>query len=122
MKILDANIFIYAPQPAFAYLRTLLIDPECVVSDITRVEVLGFHRLDPEDKRYYEMVFRRMVRLPVTSEVLDQSILLRQIKKLSLGDSIVAATAVINNFELQTRNTIDFSHIPELKLFNPIDV
>jgi len=62
MKILDANIFIYAVQPAFIHLRPLLIDPDCVISDITRVEVLGLHRLTPLNKTYFERVFQRMVR------------------------------------------------------------
>lgn len=120
MKILDANIFIYAPHPMYAHLRPLLIDPDCVVSDITRVEVLGFHRLDQKSKTYYETVFRRIVRLPVTVDVLDQAILLRQAKKMSLGDSIVAATALLNAFELNTRNVSDFSHITGLLLVNPV--
>ncbi len=120
MKILDANIFIYAPEPEYAHLRPLLIDSDCVASDITRVEVLGFHRLDSKSKTYYEAVFRRMACLPVTTDVLDQAILLRQTKKMSLGDSIVAATAMLNNFELNTRNVSDFAHIPGLLLVNPV--
>lgn len=120
MKILDANIFIYAPQPVYAHLRPLLVDPDCVASDITRVEVLGFHRLDQQSKTYYETVLRRMTCLAVTTDVLDQAILLRQSKKMSLGDSIVAATALLNSFELNTRNISDFSHISGLLLVDPV--
>lgn len=120
MKILDANIFIYAPEPAYAHLRQLLVDSDCIASDITRVEVLGFHRLDLKSKAYYEAVFRRIACLPVTTDVLDQAIQLRQSKKMSLGDSIVAATALLNNLELNTRNVSDFSHIPGLQIVNPV--
>jgi toxin FitB len=120
MKILDANIFIYAPEPAFAHLRPLLVDSDCVTSDVTRVEVLGFHRLDHRSKTYYEAVFGRMTCLPITKDVLDQAISLRQIKKMSLGDSIVAATALQNNLELNTRNISDFAHIKGLLLVNPV--
>lgn len=122
MKILDSNIFIYAPQPAYAHLRPLLVDPDCIVSDITRLEVLGFHRLDASDKIYYETVFRRITRVPVSEEVLNQAISLRQAKKMSLGDSIVAATALLNNFELHTRNVSDFSHLNALQIINPVDI
>lgn len=38
---------------------------------------------------------------------------------MSLGDAIIAATAHLNNLELLTRNTNDFSHIPGLHLVNP---
>ncbi len=120
MKILDANIFIYAPQAEYTHLRPMLVDPNCVVSDITRVEVLGFHRLDQKSKAYFEAVFQRMDCLPVTTDVRDQAILLRQTKKMSLGDSIVAATALLNNFELNTRNISDFAHISGLVLVNPV--
>ena len=122
MKILDSNIFIYAPQPAYAHLRPLLVDPDCVASDITRLEVLGFHRLDSKDKAYYETVFRRITRIPVSEDVLNQAISLRQTKKMSLGDSIVAATALLNYFELHTRNVGDFSHIGGLIVINPVDI
>ncbi len=120
MKILDANIFIYAAQSEYAHLRPMLINQNCVVSDITRVEVLGFHRLNQKSKAYFEAVFQRMVCLPVTTDVLDQAILFRQTKKMSLGDSILAATALINNFELNTRNVSDFAHISGLVVVNPV--
>jgi predicted nucleic acid-binding protein len=39
---------------------------------------------------------------------------------MSLGDAIVAATAIENNCELWTANTGDFKHIEGLKLVNPL--
>jgi toxin FitB len=117
---LDANIFIYAAQPAYAYLRWLLIDPESTISDVTRLEVLGYHRLDEADRDYFEGVFRRMSRIPVSEAVLDRAIALRQTKKMSLGDAIVAATALLNGLELHTRNTEDFAHINGLIVVNPV--
>jgi hypothetical protein len=56
MKLLDSNILIYAPQPTFAHLLPLLVDPTCLVSEIARLEVLGFHRLTAVEKTYYERV------------------------------------------------------------------
>lgn len=121
MKLLDSNILIYAPQPAFAYLRPLLIEPACFVSEITRLEVLGFHRLKEIERAYFERVFLQKIVLPVTKEIIDLAIQYRQDRKMSVGDSIHAATAVLHQLELQTRNTSDFSHISELIVHNPIE-
>lgn len=37
---------------------------------------------------------------------------------MTLGDSIIAATALVKNLELITANTKDFDWIPELDLSN----
>lgn len=39
---------------------------------------------------------------------------------MSLGDSIIAATALYYNFPLVTNNEDDFSNIPGLQIFNPL--
>ena len=120
MKLLDSNILIYAPQAAFAHVLPLLVDPNCWVSEISRLEVLGFHRLTTLERTYYERVFLQKTILPITRDVIDQAIQFRQIRKMSVGDSIVAATAFIFQLELQTRNLDDFLHIPGLQVYNPV--
>jgi toxin FitB len=120
MKLLDSNILIYAPQPPFQHLLPLLVDPDCRVSEITKLEVLGFHRLSALEKTYYEQVFQQKTVLPITTDIVDLAIQLRQTKKMSVGDSIVAATALLLNLALQTRNVADFSHIPLLQVHDPV--
>ena len=51
MKILDSNIIIYATQSAYAYLFPLLKDPNNYISEITKLEVLGFHGFDKTSKQ-----------------------------------------------------------------------
>jgi hypothetical protein len=121
MKLLDSNILIYAPQPNFAHLLPLLVNPDCFVSEITRLEVLGFHQLSSIEKTYYERVFLQKTILPVTQEIIDLAIQYRQVRKMSVGDAIHAATAILYNLELQTRNISDFINIPSLKLHNPVN-
>lgn len=121
MKLLDRSVLIYAPQPAFAHLLPLLVEPSCLVSEITRLEVLGFHRLNDMEKTYYERVFLQKIVMPITPEIIDLAIRYRQDRKMSVGDSIHAATAVLHQLELQTRNVSDFSHISELRVNNPVE-
>lgn len=120
MKLLDSNILIYAPQPSFSHLLPMLVDPECLVSEFSRLEVLGYNNLTSKEKAYYERVFRQKTVLPLTKEIIDQAIQFRQNRKMSAGDAILAATAVLYRLELVTRNLTDFSHIPGLKLNNPV--
>ena len=73
-----------------------------------------------EEKNYYERFFLHKNVLPITKDIIDLAIQYRQSKSISVGDSIQAATAVLHNLELQTRNVSDFVHIPGLKIHNPI--
>lgn len=49
----------------------------------------------------------------------NQTILIRRQYKIKLPDAIIAATALVHNLILVTRNTSDFKNIPELQLINP---
>ena len=54
MKLLDSNIVIYSYQPAYSFLKPLVIDPVNAVSAISRLEILGFHGLQPGEQTYCE--------------------------------------------------------------------
>jgi hypothetical protein len=55
----------------------------------------------------------------VTQPIAERAVELRQRQKLSLGDAIIAATALVHDCELITRNIVDFEEIPGLRLVNP---
>ncbi|AQG82559.1 hypothetical protein AWR27_17705 [Spirosoma montaniterrae] len=120
MKILDSNLVIYAAKVDYAYLRPLILEIDSCVSIITKLETLGYQRLTADDKVYLEGVFRVAKIIPITRLVIDQAIALRQTKKMSTGDSIIAATALLNGFALYTNNVGDFTHITGLKVVNPL--
>ncbi len=120
MRILDSNLIIYSALPEYAYLRALIKDPESCISGISKVEVVGFHRLDSQSKRYFESVFFCLHTLTISDSIIETAIALRQKRKLSLGDAIIAATAIEYDYELYTRNTADFSAFPQIKIVNPI--
>nr|WP_254448860.1 type II toxin-antitoxin system VapC family toxin [Spirosoma rhododendri] len=104
----------------YAFLRPLLMHKDSYVSGITKLEVLGYRHLTADDKLYLEGVFATTSSIPVSDEVIDLAISLRQSRKMSLGDSIIAATALLNGCELYTNNTADFVHIPGLIVVNPL--
>jgi predicted nucleic acid-binding protein len=52
--------------------------------------------------------------------VANRAIALRQARKMSLGDAIIAATALVHQLALVTRNVTDFDHIAGLTLQDPL--
>lgn len=121
MRFLDSNIVIYSVQPAFDWLRAEITSQPFAISQATRVEVLGWHQITPEDKLDLEEFLSTGTLLSITDAVADKAIELRQQKRMSLGDALIAATALLHNCELATRNTDDFKHVPGLTLFNPFE-
>jgi predicted nucleic acid-binding protein len=57
--------------------------------------------------------------LPLNETVTEKTIeLKRSFRKMKLGDAIIAATAVIDNLALITRNVDDFKFIQSLTVLN----
>jgi len=119
--LLDSNIIIYASQPENEFLRDFIAEHSPVVSALSYIEVLGYYQLNSEDKIYFEDFFKASKILPISQDIINQAVRLKQIKKMSLGDAIIAGTALVHDLTLITRNIDDFSWITELKLINPFD-
>ena len=119
--LVDSNILIYAAQPGYAQLRRFIADHAPAVSAVSYVEVLGYHQLVDEERQYVEEFFRLAQVLPLSQAVLDQAVALRQPRKMSLGDALVAGTALVHRLTLVTRNIEDFQWIQGLSLLNPLD-
>jgi predicted nucleic acid-binding protein len=116
--LLDSNIIIYASQPENSQIRHFIGENDIVGSAISYVEVLGYHRLTEEYRLYFEEFFGVVEVLPISNAVLDRAVLLRQIRKMTLGDAIIAATALVYDRTLVTINIGDFLWIAELTLIN----
>jgi toxin FitB len=102
-------------------LRQFIADHAPAVSAVSYVEVLGYHHLDAEERQYLEEFFRLAQVFPLSQAVLDQAVALRQQRKMSLGDALVAGTALVHELTLVTRNIEDFRWIQGLTLVNPFD-
>jgi predicted nucleic acid-binding protein len=118
--LIDSNIIIYAAQPNCADLRHFIVENAPVTSAVSYVEVLGFHKLTETDRQHFTDFFAAATVLPITRPILDQAVSLRQIKKMTLGDSLIAATCLVHQLTLVTRNTRDFVWIPGLGVLDPL--
>ncbi len=99
--LLDSNVIIYSAQPK-EFLRQLIAERAPAVSAVSYVEVLGYHRITETERRYFEAFFAAARVLPLDQAVLDEAVRLRQAKKIKLGDSLVAGTALLHNLTLVT--------------------
>ena len=119
--ILDSNIIIYATRPEHAFLRDFIAQHNPVVSATSYVEVLGYHRLTESERQQFEQFFAVATILPLSTAVLEQAVKLRQLRKMTLGDALIAGTALTHNLQLITRNDKDFNWIAGLSVLNPFE-
>lgn len=88
MALLDSNLLIYSYQTDFVYLKPLVLERNNCVSLISKLEVLGFSRLQAIEKLYFENVFKILKILPINDSVIDKAIGLRQEFNMKSNDSI----------------------------------
>jgi predicted nucleic acid-binding protein len=119
MMLIDSNIIIYAAQPEYPELRRFIAGHAPAVSAVSYVEVLGYHQLTQQERMYFEEFFDSAEVLEISQNVVDRAMQLRQLKKMTLGDSLIAATALVHNLTLVTRNDNDFEWIGDLDVLNP---
>lgn len=118
--LLDSNIIIYASKPNNEVLREFIKQNVPSVSFVSVIEVLGFNFINAQERKYLEEFFNNADVHLISMEIIKRATSLRQIKKISLADSIVAATALEKNFTLVTRNTKDFDWIQGIQLLDPL--
>ena len=120
MILLDSNIIIYGVQQGYQALRDYLSEQSIAISKITLLEVLGYHALGDEEKSRLEEILNKCHQIAIDDVIIFQAITLRQQKKMSLGDALIAATALNHQILLVTANDKDYKWIAELQLYNPI--
>ncbi|MBA3723354.1 MAG: type II toxin-antitoxin system VapC family toxin [Candidatus Levybacteria bacterium] len=118
MIVLDTNIFIYL---ANGTLKTeTLNENDIAYASITKIEALGYTKIIGAEQSYLETLLDACEQIELNETVIKQAIRLRQQSKLSLGDAIMAASALAHDYELWTANIEDFKHIEDLRLHNPL--
>ena len=107
--LLDSHLIIYASQPKRGALRRFIARKVLYVSVVSKVETLGYHKLDENEKRFLEEFFDAADILPVSQSAITAAIRLRQDRRMSLGDALIAGTAFSQDLPLATHNTKDFA-------------
>lgn len=120
--LIDTNIVIgyldnKMPEPAMQFLHKI-VDDKPNISVITKIELLRFKTDDEVYKVLSEFVVESYV-LELNEEIVSKTIAICRESRIKLPDGIIAATALVNNFIVLSRNTEDFKNITGLELLNP---
>lgn len=91
------------------------------ISVITKLELLGYNFSSFDNESLTKEFIAKSTVYAINEQVEEKTIKLRKSYKIKLPDAIIAATAIVNNLTLITRNTIDFKPIVELKTVNPFE-
>jgi predicted nucleic acid-binding protein len=120
--IVDSNVIIDYTASLFSnsgnqFLENIF-NNDFLISVAVKIEVLGFNDL-PEKLLLIEEFVNTAFVISLDQDVTQKTIELRRnYKKLKLGDAIIAATALVHNLTLVTRNTKDFKRIDNLNIFD----
>ncbi len=118
MICFDTNIIIYIANGTLG--DDIIGDDPIICPSIVHIESLGYPSIKSIEEQRVRELCATLTTIPLTDSIIEGAIKLRQYKKMSLGDSIVAATALENNSQLWTVNTKDFEHIDGLDILNPL--
>ncbi|MBF0125464.1 MAG: type II toxin-antitoxin system VapC family toxin [Magnetococcales bacterium] len=118
--LLDSNVVIYAFDPAYPQVADFFVGKTFRVSLITRLEVLGYHRLSQRDSDRFTQFFNTLDTIAVAADVIECAVGLRRSRSMGLADAIIAATCIVYDLSLVTSNVRDFSWIDGLNIIDPL--
>jgi len=114
MWLADSNILIHAASAPDHPLQDWLQNQLPAISVVTRIEVLGFHRLRPDEDVLLRVLLSSFDEYAISTQTAALAIDLRRQRKISLGDALIAATCLEHGLKLATRNASDFDWITGL--------
>ena len=127
MILMDSNLIIYITSGQYPELSNWFLDNAPSTSAISMVEVLGYHGdaglswFEIKRKSGVGRFFSRLNVIYPIAEEFHRAIELRQKHAMSLGDALIAATALNHGLALATHNPKDFGGIKALEVVDPLE-
>jgi predicted nucleic acid-binding protein len=117
--LINTNIIIDAqmktiPEKGLFFLKNV-INENFIISFITYIEVLGYKNIQQSTADFINLASV----IEIDKSIIDNCVALRKQKNIKLPDAIIAATALVNNLTIISRNTKDFQNIKGLSYLNP---
>ena len=120
--LIDTNVVIgYLDNKLPKYgmsIMNKIIDDTPNISVITKIEVLRFNTSTNVYKVLEDFISESTV-LSLNDFVVEKTISICKAHRIKLPDAVIAATALIHDLILTTRNVNDFKNISGLELLNP---
>lgn len=124
MYLVDTNILIYhfsdsIPEPGKQRLEQIFVE-QFNISIITKMEFLGFRQHTDESYRKAVQFLAYSNCISIDELIVDKVVELRRKHSVKLPDAIIAATALVRNLCLVTRNAGDFNGMG-VPVYNPFE-
>jgi predicted nucleic acid-binding protein len=125
--IWDTNIVIYYLEKSFLLSGEKLIDNilnsyQPAISIITEIELLCWKSATEDDIKLLQNFISNSIVYELDQNVKLKAIEIRKYANLKLPDVIIAASALVNNQILISRNISDFNKISELQVIDPFNI
>lgn len=123
----DTNIAIYYLQQQFPPHAEKIVDSivdehKITFSAITEIELYSWKAPSIEDFTLLRRFVDDCIIIELDKEIKLEAAKLRRDYRMKLPDAIIAATSIIYDLTLITRNTKDFEPITNFKMLNPFDI
>lgn len=111
--LVDTDVFIDHLRGAHALVAG---DDRLWYSVVTRCEIFAGAHVDEEGVR---LMLSPFTEVPIDRTIAERAGRLRRQHGTRIADALIAATAIIHDLALVTRNTRDFQEIPGLRVQHP---
>jgi predicted nucleic acid-binding protein len=103
------------------FVDNLLRDGLPFISAITEIELLCWKTATEKDIEILHEFINDVQIIELEKSIKFATAEIRKSHRIKLPDAIIAATALVYDFTLVTRNIRDFKNIQKIKLVNPWD-
>lgn len=100
--VLDTNIILYGAVYNDVVAIDLIRENDVFISDITEIELLGYHQLTDEEQAILTEIISHLNVVPINGVIKKMAIELRRKYALKTPDAIIMATAKSLNYSLVT--------------------
>ena len=122
--LIDTNILIYHTEGSEVvcnFIKDALAQKAFNVSVLTKIEFLGWDKHSPEGFEKCKRLINLSNVYLIDDDITERTIELKRRAKIKLADAVIAATALVNNFKLVTKNVDDYKGVKEPEIFNPLE-
>ena len=104
------------------FIDQLLLETQPVISAITEIELLCWRTATEKDIEVLHGFINDTLVIELERPIKLKTADIRKKLRIKLPDAIIAATALIYDLTLVTRNVDDFKNIDGLKIVNPYEL
>lgn len=123
--LIDTNILIYIFTQALSDRLTekmnKIFQDSFIISVINKIEFLGWKEATAKEHRQAIDFLSNAQVFALDDPVIEKTIELKRVIKIRLPDAVIAATCLVNDLGLLTRNVKDFAGIQNLTVSNPFN-